>query len=472
MRARLSSFLKNLNLAQRFMIASLLILVGGMIGLGEWVGQQIEQGVIHRTAATTALFVDSFIAPNLQELAQSNALTAEHIATLNQLLEETPLGQQIVFFKVWDAEGRVLFSSEPATIGQIFPMSEDLVRAWQGEVTSGISELENEENILDQTQQSRLLEIYSPVRLVGSSQIIAVAEFYQTVGDLEQDIAAARQRSWLFVGLAMLVMYLLLAGFVRQASNTIQHQQVALSRQVSQLTDLLAKNKILHERVRRAAARTTALNERFLRRISAELHDGPVQDLSLALLRLEPMMTRYSAADPLDSTIAKDLDVVHGSLQRAMQEIRALSSGLGVPQLSHLTLPETLSRAVRVHEQRSQTQVALTLDGTPEQASLPVKITLYRLVQEALNNAYRHAGGRGQAVDVDYLNGQLHILVEDQGPGFDGNQTAEWDSHLGIVGMRERIESLGGDFRIESTPGQGTKVIASLSLQGVEEING
>jgi signal transduction histidine kinase len=443
MRIRLNNFLKSLSLAHRFMIASLVILVGGMIGLGEWVGQQIEQGVIHRTAATTALFVDSFIAPNLQELSRSDTLTPGHTATLNRLLEETPLGQQIVFFKVWDAHGRVLFSTEPSTIGQLFPMSEDLARAWEGEVTAGISELENEENILDRTQQSRLLEIYSPVRLGGSNQIIAVAEFYQTVDDLEQDIAAAQWRSWFVVGMAMLVMYLLLAGFVRQASNTIQRQQTALSQQVKQLAELLIQNQTLHERVRRAAARTTALNERVLRRISAELHDGPVQDLGLALLRLDPLVARFTGddpADPVDPSIAKDLDVVQGSMQRAMQETRALSTGLGVPHLKNLTLPETLLRAVRVHEQRSQTKVTLNLDGTPDEAALPVKITLYRLVQEALNNAYRHAGGLGQQVNVNYLDGQLHVQVSDQGSGFSHEQAADGDNHLGIVEVADQDE--------------------------------
>jgi signal transduction histidine kinase len=82
-------------------------------------------------------------------------------------------------------------------------------------------------------------------------------------------------------------MYLLLAGFIQQASDTIARQELSLRTQVAQLTDLLEQNAELHERVRRAATRTTALNERVLRRISAELHDGPAQELGLALLRLD-----------------------------------------------------------------------------------------------------------------------------------------------------------------------------------------
>ncbi len=469
---KLRNSFRGLSLSQQFMLASLVILVGGMIGLGEWVGQQIERGVIHRTAATTALYVDSFIAPNLQELAQNDTLTQQHADILNRLLQETPLGQQIVSFKIWDTGGRVIYSTEPSTIGQVFPIEGGLALALDGEVITEISELQKEENLLERARQSRLLETYSPVRLGGTNQVIAVAEFYQSVGDLQNEISAAQQRSWLVVGLAMGIMYALLSGFVRRAGDTIQSQQAALSQQVDQLTELLAQNESLRDRIRRAAGRFTTLNERFLRRFSAELHDGPLQDLGLALLRFDHVVEQVAAPKPDGHSIQDDLDVIEGSLRRAMEEIRSLSAGLGVPQLNDLTLAETLKRVVNVHEQRTRTEVALELAGLPQQVPLAVKITLYRLVQEALNNAYRHAGGRDQQVRVISQAGQIAVEVSDHGPGFEYDGASWWDKHLGLIGMRERVESLGGVFRVESAPGEGTRIIANLSLQGVEEQDG
>ena len=474
-----STALSRLSLTQQFMIASLIILVAAALGLGRWAVRQIEQSVVSRTAETTALFVDSFIAPNLQELSTSDTLTPDHIATLDRLLDDTPLGRQILSFKVWDATGKVLYSAEPATIGQVFPVGEELTRAWSGQVSSQISDLKDVENALERTQRAHLLETYAPVRLENSDEIIAVAEFYQTVDELERDISLAQGRTWLVVGASMLVIYLLLAGFVGRAGDTIDRQQAALSRQVKQLTDLLDQNTALHQRVQRAAARTTALNERVLRRISAELHDGPVQDIGLALLRLDNVVAQVgdskTAGDGKTGgdaapAIVHDLDMVQASMQRALLEIRALSSGMGVPQLGALTLPETLARAVRVHQQRSGTEVVLDLDGTPERASLPVKITIYRLVQEALHNAYRHAGGIDQRVTLCYDAGRLHIEVADGGAGFGQADSAAGDDHLGLAGMRERVESLGGNFRVESAPGKGTRVIADLSLAGEEEV--
>jgi signal transduction histidine kinase len=106
--------------------------------------------------------------------------------------------------------------------------------------------------------------------------------------------------------------------------------------------------------------------------------------------------------------------------------------------------------------------VELKLDNVPEQSSLPVKITVYRLVQEALNNTFRHAGGVGQQVQVSQEGAQLLVEISDQGPGFDPEQAASQDGRLGLRGMRERVESLGGSFQIRSSLGQGTTIEASL----------
>lgn len=474
MTSRRFAFAAHLSLTRQFMLVGLVILVAAALGLGRWVGEQIEQTVVHRTAETTALFVDSFIAPNLQELAASESISVAHMDTLGRLLEDTPLGRHIVAFKVWDAEGRVLYSAEPEAIGRSFPISDSLARAWQGQIVAGISELEDEENVLERAANSQLLEIYSPVREAGSDRIIAVAEFYQSVEDLQDDINVARRQSWLVVVLAMLVIYALLSGFVGRAGDTIDRQQVALSEQVTRLTELLAQNEALHDRVRRAAARTTALNERVLRRISAELHDGPVQELGLALLRLDHAVVDETvpAQGQADRDVVADLVVVRDSLQRAMVEIRSVSAGLGVPQLDRLTLPDTVRRAVRVHEQRSRTAVALDLDGAPDEASLAIKITVYRLVQEALHNAYRHAGGVGQRVDLRYEGQMLHVEVADSGPGMRADQSMSEEGRLGLIGMRERVESLGGSFTVASAPGGGTRVIAELKLGDTEDEDG
>lgn len=462
-------FWQRWTLAQQFMLVSLLILISSMVGVGWWVGEQIETGVIHRTAATTALYVDSFVTPQLQGIAQGGSLAPEQVAIPTQLLQESPFGQQIVSFKVWGPRGRVIYASNPANTGRVFPVSHDLARAWQGIVDSHVSDLNEAENILERGQWKRLLETYIPVYATGTERIVAVAEFYQTVDDLEREINAAKWRSWLAVGTATLGMYLLLSGLVQRGSNTIVRQRRDLEEKVDRLTALLAENQILHERVRLAATRTTTLNERFLRRLSAELHDGPAQQISLALLRLDSVGA-YCAACMGNDAAGRgnnivDLDRIQASMSYALQEIRAISSGLRLPELNRLTLAEAVARVVRMHERRTGTFVLLACEELPNDVPLPVKITVYRVIEEALNNAYRHGGGIDQRVILRMEALALCLEIADHGPGFDGLPITDSDQHLGLVGMRERIESLGGFFGIESEAGRGTTVIVQIPLQ-------
>jgi signal transduction histidine kinase len=445
---------RQLSLAKRFLLGSLVILFVGMAGIGLWVTRQIEDGVVHRTASTTAVYVDSLIASSVQDMAEADALSPDGEARLDWLLSETPRGQKVAVFRVWDRSGRVVYSSIPELTGQQIAVDEDLTTALGGQVTAHIGDLEGELPASERPPGD-LLEIYSPVRRAGTDEVIAVAEFYYGTDELKQDLAGAQRRSWLVVAGGAVAIYLLLAVFVQRASNTIVSQQRTLRGQVTRLTELLRQNAELHERVQGAATRTTALNERFLRRFSAELHDGPAQDLSFALLQLDNVQARVGD-DP-------DLEAIQASLKRALEEVRATSTGLALPQLSNLTIAGTVEHAVRAHRRRTGSQVEVTIVDVPAQADVAVKIAIYRLVQEALANAWRHAKGIGQAVRVERDGRSLIITVSDQGDGFDAGDV-DTGERLGIVGMRERVISLGGEFSVTSARGSGTRITARLPI--------
>ncbi len=469
---RVASFADDWGLVKRFTYASFIVMLLGMIGIGWWIGEKIKISVIKEVTAATALYMDSFIAPNLQELDYSKSITPEHSEILNDLFNESDLGRRTVSIKVWDEDHRVIYSNIPSLVGRVFPATTDLTTSFHGQVTGEISNLQEAENIEErQLSSDPLLEIYSPVRLNDTNQIIAVAEFYQKVDTLEAEIAAAQKRSWLVVGTTMGILYLLLVGFVQWAGNRLGQQDLELKNQVAQLTQLLAHNRELTQKVRIAAANTTALNERLLRRTSAELHDGPVQEISLALLRLDRALDQNETcrfANP-NSKCNDNLPIVQTALQTALQEMRTIAAGLGLPQLEELTLSEVFIRVVRSHEQHTRTKVNLVMGDLPAQTSLPIKITAYRFVQEGLNNAYLHAGGIGQTVKVMCKSNQLQIEVSDRGTGFDVNLPVEWEEKLGLAGMRERVESLGGLITIESQINVGTKLAARLSLHKIGE---
>jgi signal transduction histidine kinase len=168
-----------------------------------------------------------------------------------------------------------------------------------------------------------------------------------------------------------------------------------------------------------------------------------------------------------NNSCGAQLPAIQTSVQQAMQEVRALATGLRLPELDNLKLVDVLERVVQSHERRTGSKVVLDIGKMPEQANLSVKITAYRVIQEALNNAHRHAGGVGQKVWAQSNGNRVEIEISDKGSGFDKSKPIDWEDHLGLAGMRERVESLGGAFLIESAPSQGTKVTAHLSLHSI-----
>jgi len=462
-------------LAQQYMFVSLLVMLGGMVGIGLWISQQIETAVTNRTAAVTALYVDSYISPHLQGLADGSAESGGEsgvdVAALERLLSDTSLGTQIVSFKVWSPDGIVLYATNAALIGQQFPIEDGLAAAFNGEVVTEVSNLDKPEQALERARYGTLIETYAPSRDAGSDTIMAVSEFYQTSDGLEAEILAAQYRSWLVVAAVMIGLYLLLNGMVGRASNTIVSQQNELKANLTRLNELLAQNEVLNGRVRRAAARTTALNEKNLRRISADLHDGPAQDLALALLRLESLTEAVAEANP---QVSQDFRTVQLATESAMAELRTISAGLRLPEIAPITLADTIHRAVRDFEQKTNCEVTLTLGSLPEQAPLPVKITAFRVLKESLANSFRHAAGAGLAVQVYVTHDEkdeLVVEIADTGPGFDWQDTAVYQ-RLGLVGMRERVELLGGQFHLHSAVGHGTTIraILPLTLPEVEDV--
>lgn len=452
------------SLARQFLLANLAIVVVGVLITGAWLGNQIQTSVLDRTAGITALYVDSVLSPHLQSLSSSTSLAPDEVTALDNLIAETSLGQGVVVFKVWSPDGRVVYSRDERLIGRQFPLDPGLARAVDGGVSAEISNLDEPENEYESGRWSRLIEVYEPVRdtVTGSGRVIGVTEFYQLPDALDSEIGAAQLRSWIVVSVSGLLTYLLMAGIVKRGSDTIRHQQERLQQQVRELQRVFEQNARLHERVRQAAGRTTALNEQALRRISADLHDGPGQTLALALLRLESL--QQPCVEPACALHSNpDFSVVQGAVKDALTEVRAISAGLRLPELAPLSVAEVTERAISDHERRSTTPIDRRLGRLPEQAPLPIKIALLRTMQEALSNATRHGGGVDVTASVWAEDGALRLEVADGGPGFD-LQAAERKGRLGLAGMRERTELLSGSFEVQSRPGKGTRVSASWPL--------
>jgi signal transduction histidine kinase len=287
--------------------------------------------------------------------------------------------------------------------------------------------------------------------MIGYQQEMARVANAIAVGDLTQDVTPKSNVDVLGI------------AFGRMTRN-LRELVGQLEQAIARANRLLEKNRRLHERVRQAARRTTALNEQALRRIGADLHDGPCQALALALLRVETLRERVVRGE---ANVGDDFQVIAAAVRDGLAEVRAISAGLRLPELAPLSVAEVAERALREHERRSGAAVHRHLDA-PDQAPLAIKIALFRTLQEALSNATRHGGGAGVAARVWTQADELWLAVSDRGCGFVPEQ-AELKGRLGLASMRERAELLGGSMWIDTRLGHGTTVRLSWPLQEADD---
>jgi PAS domain S-box-containing protein len=213
----------------------------------------------------------------------------------------------------------------------------------------------------------------------------------------------------------------------------------------------------------RLLRRTNSAIESERNRVARDLHDGPVQGVSAASLSLEAALLMIKAGE-IDRGIEM-LGKIRLELAEEADGLRQLMSGLRPPVLEERglipALRETLVRFGAEHGVVTEFGGALT-KPLPED----LETLAYRVVQEALSNAGKHADADRISVNVESDASQLRIEVEDDGRGFDSGRAREFlrMGRVGLASMRERVELASGTFVVRSTPGRGTTIMATLPM--------
>lgn len=457
---------QRLGLVKRFVVVPTAVVLLGMLTIGFWVSKKIEEGVTRYTAVTAALYVDGLIAPLAQDLRHRDEISTQNASKIDAIIQaQRQSGSQLVAVKLWKQDGVIAYSTWKDLIGKQLKPTENLKSAWRGIVSAEYDHVVHEASSVERSGGGRLLEVYAPVFSSEDGRVIAVSEFYFAADMLGDELAAATTQSWLVVGVTTLAIVLALFGLVLNASSTIERQNTAMQRQIGSLRKLVDQNRKLRNRIQRAYVRSTQRNERLLRRLGSELHDGPAQLLGLALIRLDSLFKKPTGT-PGDSEAADkppaDLEIVRGALQDSMREIRNLSSGFVLPQLDQMNLSEVVQLVVRNHEKRTSTKVDMKFQTEVVDVSNTAKECIYRFLQEALNNSFRHAMGVRQKVEVFDDQGNLVVRASDGGPGLQDDYKPAPDGGLGLPGLRDRVEALDGSLVIASQAGQGTALTASF----------
>jgi len=224
--------------------------------------------------------------------------------------------------------------------------------------------------------------------------------------------------------------------------------------------ELAARERQLRE----VAGRMFEVEERERRRISNELHDEAGQSLLCVRLQLEMLERSVPAGSP---DLLAGLREARDLTERTIVEMRRLISALSPAVLEQLGLAAALrqlaSRIGRLRGVRVSLQIG-PLRGVPGLLA----IAAYRVVQECLNNAARHASARNVNISVVSADGELRLQVEDDGAGFRVEDGLRKRGSFGLAGMSERVSLLGGEFHVESRPGKGTRIRVRLPIRESE----
>ncbi|MDO8981763.1 MAG: histidine kinase [Afipia sp.] len=420
------------SIIHQFMAVAGITIVLAMGLLAYVVSEKFKASLMQTAAEEGALLIEAFLEPSVQELVTSETLSATATKRLDELLLGK-LGERIPVIKIWLRDGTLAYATNKKMVGEKFP-SAHLDEAFRSKISGSFDDLDDPENTLERDLKKQLIEIYAPLYRTGTSNIIAVGEIYNDGERLAAELKSIQFAVAGIVGAVSAPMLLLLFFMVRHTDLTMTKHREALVQKIIETEALADQNGRLRRAAEDARLEGARSNESLLGQIGRDLHDGPIQLLGMLMLKLTG---GSAAADSKPEKNHGDTGSSRELTRRALVDLRNIATGLVLPELHGLTTAETLWLAVRQHEATTGTLVACQIGDLPAHLSPSLKICLYRIVQEGLNNAFHHANGDGQSVQASADTNWISIVVRDAGPKNKiGNpSTRRSKTGLGIPGL-------------------------------------
>ena len=222
-----------------------------------------------------------------------------------------------------------------------------------------------------------------------------------------------------------------------------------------------ARNKMLSEQpnVIRVIQTEEAVRQSLVRR----MHDGAASSLSNFILQAE-ICQRFFDVNP--DRARQELDALKSSAASTFSDVKDFIFDLRPMMLDDLGVVPTLRRYVESFQEKNGLPVPMTVTGVERRLESHIEVTLFRNVQELLNNALMHAQASQVQVSLDIGQDQVVAIVEDDGRGFNSEEAMDGSTRtIGLSTLRERIQMLGGELNIQSSIGQGSRIEFSIPFE-------
>ena len=357
--------------------------------------------------------------------------------------------------------------------GQIFEIYENTkndvesARVMLKELKEETAKLQDEVDVLvhcEQQEKQRLVKVSSNFANYSEDKIRAS---YEAVKDVqvrlalvkEKEFQSRRQRDRLEIRLRGMEQTLLMAErLATKLGTVVGYLTSQISNVVAQM-DIASKNKFLGVQIIKAQE-----DERL--RVSREIHDGPAQEMA-NLIYQASICERLVDTRPEEAKAG--LQELRRQIRTCLADVRQIIFDMRPMSLDDLGLVPALRQLVSKLEERKVLKTDFQVNGKERALEKHVEVTLFRIIQEGLNNIHRHAGVSEGRLRLLFSSNDLSILISDEGRGFDMEETEEMrksgtgNGHFGILGMEERAKLIGASLNVISNPGEGTKIHVKFS---------
>lgn len=258
---------------------------------------------------------------------------------------------------------------------------------------------------------------------------------------------------------------------LRQQRDEVERRIIRLNKTIHQANDLGRKVSVvlsyLHDdfnelnEVLKTAKEKQQIGLKIIeaqelerKRLSRDIHDGPAQMLANILLRSEIIDLSVKGGNITEAV--SELKNVRGNIRSVLREVRRIIYDLRPMALDDLGIIPTVKKHVSTMAETYNTHIELQLIGEEKRLESNYEVAVFRLIQESLQNALKHAEATSVYVTLQIEQDEITIVVQDNGKGFRTDETK--NSSFGLMGMKERVEMLNGHFQINSTLGKGTTI--------------
>lgn len=473
-----SERLRGTSIVWRFAITTFIVF--GLIGVGIAVLRADDLRASSEDAAQVRaeLIARSVIAPLLTPTDLAGPVRGSRYRELDRAIHEFAMEDAgVERVKIWSPSGTVLFSNDPEQVGLEPEIEEDLHEAFEGEVASEISDLNEAENVSERVLADQLFETYVPITLSSdaeSDQVDAVIEIYQDYSAIQREIDRLNDTLKITLGVGLLALYVLLVPVMVGTTRTLRRQNTQLLDQADQLGVLLAREQ------------ETVAELRELDRLKSDFAAAASHELRTPLTTIrgfaEILKHQPPSADPATREAVEAIARQTAHLQRLVGNL------LREAQLEHGD-PETNAEPTSVSDVLDEVRDAFP--GSADRIRLQVErelptltldpVALHEIVANLVDNALKYSTpGAPVVVDARIVDDALTIQVSDEGAGispgdlpriFDrftqidqSSTRAHGGVGLGLHLVRELTRRFGGEVTVDSVVDRGTTFTVKIPV--------